>query len=60
MGIPSAEGAKCKSIPNVAFVVFNLVTLEEFAILILKCDATMMLFLTVDAAFQRRNVGLAN
>jgi hypothetical protein len=34
------------------FVVFNLVTLEELAILILECDAPMMLFLTVDVVLQ--------
>jgi hypothetical protein len=48
----SAEGAKCKSIPYVSLIVFNLVTLEEFAILILKCDAPMVLLLTVDVALQ--------
>jgi hypothetical protein len=52
----SAEGARCKSIPNVSFVVFNLVTLEELAILILKAETPMMLFLTVNVALQGRDV----
>ena len=46
--IASAESAKCESIPNVTFIVRDLVTLEERTQLILKSNATMMLFLIVD------------
>jgi hypothetical protein len=46
----SAESAKFESIPNVTFIVRDLVTLEERTQLILKSNAMMMLFLILDIA----------
>jgi hypothetical protein len=48
----SAESAEFKSVPNITLVIFNLVALEKLPILILKRHPAMMLFLSLDVAFE--------
>ena len=49
-----------ESVPNVAFVEFDLAAVEKVAIFILECDATMMLFLTANIAFERGHTRLSD